>query len=117
MPLAFLCPGCGSPHTRRGRCARCRREAERRRGSRQQRGYTDAWLKLVASAIAAHPYCAECDSTADLTGDHIVPLSAGGKSEASNLRVVCRSCNSRKGGKLSHVFTRQSAEVVECLIG
>lgn len=33
----------------------------------------------------------------DLTADHITPLSAGGR-EDGPLRVLCRSCNSRRRG-------------------
>lgn len=32
--------------------------------------------------------------------DHVIPLSRGGSHTADNLRVACRSCNSRKGTKL-----------------
>ncbi len=35
-----------------------------------------------------------------LTGDHIVPLSAGGRNERDNVRVLCRNCNSKKGTKV-----------------
>lgn len=33
------------------------------------------------------------------TVDHIVSLENGGTNERSNLRVICNSCNSRKGGR------------------
>jgi len=33
------------------------------------------------------------------TTDHIVPRARGGSGDPSNLRVVCRSCNSRKGDR------------------
>jgi 5-methylcytosine-specific restriction endonuclease McrA len=44
--------------------------------------------------IAAHPYCADCGATEDLTVDHLIPLAHGGGEER---RVLCRSCNSRHG--------------------
>ena len=31
--------------------------------------------------------------------DHIIPIAKGGKSVASNLRVLCSKCNGRKGAK------------------
>lgn len=45
--------------------------------------------------------CVRCCSTDDLTIDHIVPVIAGGSNEPSNLQVLCRSCNSRKGAKIN----------------
>lgn len=43
--------------------------------------------------------CVECRSTENLTLDHIVAYSAGGSNTAENLRVLCRSCNSKKGSR------------------
>lgn len=46
-----------------------------------------------------HGRCAVCGSREGLTWDHIVPVSRGGKTVMSNLRVLCRPCNSRKGNR------------------
>ncbi len=40
--------------------------------------------------------CVECSGTHALSIDHIWPYSKGGSDALDNLRVLCRSCNSRK---------------------
>lgn len=44
--------------------------------------------------------CVQCSSNDDLTLDHIVPWSHGGADSVDNLRVLCRSCNSRRGNRV-----------------
>lgn len=44
--------------------------------------------------------CASCGTTRDLTFDHITPWSFGGKTELSNLRVLCRPCNTRRSNRV-----------------
>jgi 5-methylcytosine-specific restriction endonuclease McrA len=56
---------------------------------------------MVAIAVRTQPYCSYCGSTHDLTGDHITPLTLDGLNTPSNIRVLCRSCNSSKGAKLA----------------
>lgn len=41
--------------------------------------------------------CACCGSTNNLTIDHIIPISRGGKNERSNVQVLCEPCNLKKG--------------------
>lgn len=41
--------------------------------------------------------CQICGRRRNLTVDHIVPESKGGKLELDNLQTLCKSCNSRKG--------------------
>src|SRR5215204_3341018 len=106
MTLFRLCSVCGvkldpREHGYRGPCPDCKRARERARvrGTRKQRGYTDAWLQLVKVAISQHPYCSACGATTDLTGDHRIPLSKGGTSTLGNIEVLCRRCNSAKGNR------------------
>jgi 5-methylcytosine-specific restriction endonuclease McrA len=47
--------------------------------------------------------CQHCGATgarAELTIDHITPVSVGGTNAESNLQTLCRSCNSRKGARI-----------------
>lgn len=59
-------------------------------------------LLAVRNAVFARDgrRCVECSATEDLTLDHIYPWSLGGPDTVENLRVLCRSCNSRKGAKV-----------------
>lgn len=44
-------------------------------------------------------YCATRFTEADLTVEHIVPVSRGGLHEWTNVVTACRSCNTRKGNR------------------
>lgn len=41
--------------------------------------------------------CARCGATTALELDHILPVAKGGASIRSNLRPLCKGCNTRKG--------------------
>jgi 5-methylcytosine-specific restriction endonuclease McrA len=43
--------------------------------------------------------CDCCGYHLNLTIDHIVPKSSGGKSNKENLRILCKPCNNLKGSK------------------
>lgn len=43
--------------------------------------------------------CIYCGAKGSLTLEHILPRSRGGPDEADNAVMVCKSCNSGKGGK------------------
>jgi 5-methylcytosine-specific restriction endonuclease McrA len=51
--------------------------------------------------------CVNCGSTEHLSLDHIKPFSKGGAHTPRNLRVFCRSCNSRKSARDDHFWRKQ----------
>lgn len=63
------------------------------------RRYIPKWLRRQVMERDGFA-CAECGATDDLAIDHIHPYSRGGPETLDNLRVLCRSCNSRKGAKV-----------------
>lgn len=48
------------------------------------------------TVMARDPACVRCGSTDDPTVDHIFPFSMGGTLALTNLRRMCRSCNSAR---------------------
>ena len=44
--------------------------------------------------------CQYCGSKNELTFDHLLPRSRGGKTNLNNVVTACSSCNVRKGGRL-----------------
>lgn len=46
--------------------------------------------------------CAYCGSEEDLTFDHVIPRSKGGRTSWLNIVAACSPCNLRKGGRLPH---------------
>lgn len=44
-------------------------------------------------------YCGARKTTSELTFDHVVPRSKGGKTEWENIVMACRECNHRKADK------------------
>jgi 5-methylcytosine-specific restriction protein A len=52
------------------------------------------WRNKIATGICA--YCQGTFAAAELTMDHIVPLSRGGRSTKGNVVPCCKACNSQK---------------------
>lgn len=44
-----------------------------------------------------HHSCLHCNTSENLSIDHIKPVSKGGTNKFSNLQILCKSCNSKKG--------------------
>ncbi|SPJ17210.1 HNH endonuclease [Burkholderiales bacterium] len=44
-------------------------------------------------------YCGAHCNESDLTVEHIIPVSRGGRHEWTNVVTACRSCNTRKGNR------------------
>lgn len=100
-PLLKTCVECGEPSVG----ARCDDHPwERRRKQDQtapERGYDTAWRKLSLRARRLQPWCSDCGTGEDLTGDHL-PIAWERKAKGLPIRlkdidVVCRACNNRRG--------------------
>lgn len=81
---------------RRAHLAQERDRGYRRRLMHQQA--SDEVRALVAQLLEEP--CAYCGSTEQITIDHIVPLSRGGRHEVENLAPACLPCNCSKGARL-----------------
>ena len=67
-----------------------RKEKERARKLR----HSSWWLNRLQAGVCY--YCNKEVGRANLTMDHIVPLSRGGKSRKGNLVPACKECNNKK---------------------
>ncbi len=47
-------------------------------------------------------YCVTSFKTNDLTFDHVIPRSRGGRTSWENIVAACRCCNTRKSNKMPH---------------
>ena len=102
MTLPKPCLDCGVP-TDATRCPPCTTTANIRRGSAAERGYDHRWRRLSKRAIRRQPWCTDCGTRDDLTGDH---LRWPARSLA-DVEVVCRPCNSRRGAARTATTTPQ----------
>lgn len=71
-----------------------KRERQQARELRQSQ-----WWKRQCAKGRCY-YCGSLTLATDLTMDHIVPLSRGGKTTKGNVVPACKSCNSRKKNQL-----------------
>jgi len=100
-PCAY--PGCPALTDGRFCPAHAKQSAQEyeryRRDPETRRRYGSAWRRVRARYIAAHPLCEECLRAGRLTParevHHVLPLSAGGTHDETNLMSLCSSCHSR----------------------
>jgi 5-methylcytosine-specific restriction endonuclease McrA len=67
-----------------------KREKEKARELRRSRW----WQNRLAKGVCH--WCGDTFPPAELTMDHIVPITRGGKSSRGNVVPACKECNSRK---------------------
>jgi len=67
---------------------------EREKQKARQLRKTQWWQNEIARGICH--YCQKKVDPSELTMDHIVPLSRGGKSKKGNVVPCCKACNSAK---------------------
>ncbi len=58
------------------------------------------WAGVLKRERGTCHICGEAIGEADLTFDHVVPLSRGGAHSTDNIKLAHRSCNGRKGVRL-----------------
>jgi hypothetical protein len=66
------------------------REKEKARRLRR----TQWWLNKIQKGVCY--YCGKDVGRMNLTMDHVVPLSRGGKSKKGNIVAACKKCNNKK---------------------
>ena len=66
------------------------REREKARALRK----TAWWRRRVQKGVCA--YCGKPVPPRELTMDHVVPMSRGGRSSKGNVVAACKECNNRK---------------------
>lgn len=77
------CIDCGKVTRELTRCASCQ--------SKRRRRYGSTWTRTSKAIRSVVRSCEWCQATEDLCVDHVVPGRLDG-----GLRVLCRSCNSRR---------------------
>ncbi|HSU72528.1 MAG TPA: HNH endonuclease signature motif containing protein [Candidatus Binatia bacterium] len=80
--------------------ARIYNELRRGRKLKAEGSFTrKEWLTKRNSSEGKCPFCQKQVGVEKMTIDHIIPLSKGGSNYISNIRAICRSCNSAIGNR------------------
>lgn len=59
----------------------------------------EEWLAKRNATNGRCPFCESQVGVEKMTIDHILPLSKGGSNSISNIRALCRNCNSGRGNR------------------
>ena len=113
-PLRYCAEPFCSTLVQNGRCQAHRQAKERDRGTRQQRGYTNTWLRYSATRLAEHPLCVgyplgtHTMPTLATVTDHIASVKARPDLfwEPTNHSSLCAECHRRKTNELEGGFGR-----------
>jgi len=73
---------------------------------------SSAWWKKKRSSGICY-YCRKKFKPADLTMDHVIPLSRGGTSSRENIVPCCKDCNKKK----SYLLPAEWTEYLNSLSG
>ena len=86
-----------------------KREAFRRKGTKQERGYGGVWEKLSLMKRADCPVCEVCNNAAATQVDHIIPFEGEDdplRLEWTNIQSICQECHTEKTRRDQHIKTR-----------
>lgn len=86
----------------------CKRRSKKKRYWKDPKYHTvkivarrhGCYIDLLKKILERDKICQHCSTEENLSFDHIIPVSKGGKAIEDNLQILCRSCNSRKGATI-----------------
>lgn len=92
------CLTCGDVIASGSHCRECQ-PIDNTRDKTSAHWNTGRWKNLSKRLRRQSPFCETCSSTAHLQVDHILPITDYVELtyEVENLRVLCRTCNGRRG--------------------
>lgn len=96
IPKIYRMAGCGDGGLIHICFDECLHSSHNRSKRSQIKNYRSIFKKLM---IKYKFQCVHCNCKENLTIDHIIPVSKGGKDDIENLQILCKSCNSKKGVK------------------
>lgn len=116
MSLMKPCLGCGDLAATAW-CTACRPPKREPYPKRPRAlGYDTAWDKLSRRARAIQKWCSDCGTEDDLTCDHSEAAwrrkAAGQPIRLTDVDVVCRSCNGKRGRARPTATTREGGNTI-----